>query len=96
MILKLSKPIYLKISNSFLSINFIKNICVDIKKIKGSISKTIEGEFKNDKKVIEKKLNSISLKNSTCSKIFVIKIIAKKTKKTLKKETLKRLIKNFI
>jgi hypothetical protein len=69
---------------------------VDIKNINGSISNKTEGEFKKDKKVIEKKLNFISLKNSTCSKIFVIKIIAKKIEKTLKNEILNKLIKNFI
>ena len=51
-IIKLVKPLYLKISNSFLFISVIKKICVDIKNIKGSISKIIEGVFKNDKKII--------------------------------------------
>jgi hypothetical protein len=46
----LSKPLYLKISNSFLSKRYIKNICVVNKKINGSISNIIEGVFKNDKK----------------------------------------------
>jgi len=49
-ILILSKPLYLKISNSFLSKRYIKNICVVNKKINGSISNIIEGVFKNDKK----------------------------------------------
>ena len=49
-ILKLFKPVYLKISNSFFSIRLIKKTCVDIKKIKGSISNTIEGVFKKIKK----------------------------------------------
>jgi hypothetical protein len=44
-------PEYLKISNSLLSINFIKKNCVDIKKMNGSISKIIEGVFRNDKKI---------------------------------------------
>tara|TARA_B100000780_G_scaffold241192_1_gene183579 strand:+ start:2548 stop:2754 length:207 start_codon:yes stop_codon:yes gene_type:complete len=52
MILKLFKPVYLKISSSFLSIRLIKKICVVIRSIKGSISNTIEGVFKNDKKII--------------------------------------------
>ena len=50
-ILKLFKPEYLKISNSFLPIKLIKKICVDSKKINGSISKIIEGVFKKDKKI---------------------------------------------
>ena len=50
-ILKFFKPVYLKISNSFFSIRLIKKICVDSKKINGSISKTIEGVFKKDKKM---------------------------------------------
>jgi hypothetical protein len=49
-IFKLFKPVYLKTSNSFLSIRYIKKICVDNKKINGSISKMIEGVFKKDKK----------------------------------------------
>ena len=44
-------PVYLKIDNSFLFINFIKNSKVDIKKIKGNISKTIEGTLSKDKKI---------------------------------------------
>tara|TARA_B110000858_G_scaffold101759_1_gene116864 strand:+ start:827 stop:1036 length:210 start_codon:yes stop_codon:yes gene_type:complete len=66
------------------------------KKIKGSISNSIEGVFKKDKKIRKKKLRFVSLKNSTCSKMFEIKIIIKKIIKTLKKEMLKRLIKNLI
>ena len=50
-ILKLFKPEYLKISSSFLPIKLIKKICVDSKKINGSISKIIEGVFKKDKKI---------------------------------------------
>jgi len=50
-IIKLFKPEYLKISNSFLSIRLIKKICVDNKKMKGNISNRIEGEFKKDKKI---------------------------------------------
>ena len=95
-IFKLSKPVYLKSSNSFLSIRLIKKTCVDNKKIKGSISNKIDGVFKKDKKIIYKKLKFIFLKNSICSKILVTKIMTKKIKKTLKKEILKRLIKNLI
>ena len=50
-IIKLFKPVYLNISNSFLSIRLIKKICVESKKIKGSISNKIEGVFKKDKKM---------------------------------------------
>tara|TARA_B110000046_G_scaffold49394_1_gene55020 strand:- start:557 stop:730 length:174 start_codon:yes stop_codon:yes gene_type:complete len=50
-ILKLFKPEYLKISSSFLPLKLIKKICVDSKKINGSISKIIEGVFKKDKKI---------------------------------------------
>ena len=39
------RPVYLNISISLLSNNFIKNNCVQIKKIKGNISKIIEGVF---------------------------------------------------
>jgi hypothetical protein len=42
-------PEYLKIFISLLLNNFIKKNCVEIKKIKGNISKTIEGELKNDR-----------------------------------------------
>ena len=49
-ILILSMPLYLKISSSFLSIRYIKNNWVDNKKIKGSISYTMEGVFKMIKK----------------------------------------------
>jgi hypothetical protein len=50
-IIKLVRPLYLKISNSFLSIRLIKKTCVDNKKINGSISNIIDGVFKNDKKI---------------------------------------------
>ena len=50
-ILKLFRPVYLKISNSFLSIRLIKNIWVDNKNIKGSISNTMDGVFKKDIKI---------------------------------------------
>ena len=95
-ITKLVKPLYLKISNSFLFINDIKKICVDIKNIKGSISKIIEGVFKNDKKTKYKKFKSIFLKKSICSNIFVTRIIPKKIKKILRNEVVNKVIKNFI
>ena len=40
------KPVYLKIFISSLLNNFIKKSCVEIKKIKGKISKIIDGAFK--------------------------------------------------
>ena len=43
------KPEYLKIFISSFSNNFRKKNWVDIKKIKGNISKIIDGEFINDK-----------------------------------------------
>jgi hypothetical protein len=66
------------------------------KKIKGRISNKIEGVFNKDKNKRYKKLISIPLKNSTCSRIFVIKMIIKKIIKIFKNETLKRLIRNLI
>tara|TARA_B110000114_G_C14826784_1_gene290963 strand:- start:160 stop:309 length:150 start_codon:yes stop_codon:yes gene_type:complete len=47
----LLNPLYLKIPNSFLSMRFIKNNCVDNKKIKGSISNKRDGVFNKDKKI---------------------------------------------
>jgi hypothetical protein len=95
-ILKLFKPEYLNISNSFLSIRLIKKICVDNKKIKGSISKITEGAFNNDRKTIYKKFISIDLKKLISSKIPLIDITKKKIIKIFKNEILKRLIINFI
>tara|TARA_B110000503_G_scaffold111943_1_gene167695 strand:+ start:6238 stop:6465 length:228 start_codon:yes stop_codon:yes gene_type:complete len=74
----------------------INKTCVDNKKIKGSISNKIEAEFKNDKKTRKKKLRLTFLKNSISSRIFAISITKKKIDKTLKNETLNKLIKNFI
>tara|TARA_B110000037_G_C17031083_1_gene469519 strand:+ start:657 stop:968 length:312 start_codon:yes stop_codon:yes gene_type:complete len=95
-IIKLFNPVYLKISSSFESISLIKNTCVPIKKINGSISNTIEGVFKKDKKIMYKKSILIFLKYSICSKILVIKIIIKKIENILKNEILKSLIKNLM
>ena len=92
----LSKPVYLKTCSSFLSIRLIKNNWVLNKKTKGSISNKTEGVFNKDKKKRYEKLKSIFLKNSICSRIFVIKIIIKKTIKIFNNEILKRLIRNLI
>ena len=43
-------PVYLKIDNSFLFINFMKKNKVETKKINGSVSKTTEGTLRKDKK----------------------------------------------
>ena len=43
----LLKLIFLKISNSSLSISLIKRNCVDIKKINGNVSYTIVGAVSN-------------------------------------------------
>ena len=44
-------PEYLKINNSFLSESLMKKNSVEIKKIKGSMSKIIEGVLRKDKKI---------------------------------------------
>ena len=62
----------------------------------GSISKVIEGVFKNDRKIINVKWKFASLKNSICSKILVIKIIMKNIKNVLKKDFKKRLKRNLL
>ena len=48
-ICKFFRPEYLNIFISSLLNNLIKKNCVEIKKIKGNISNTIEGELNNDK-----------------------------------------------
>ena len=61
-ILKLLKLTFLKISSSSLSSNLINKNCVDIKKINGKVSYTIEGEVRNVKKRGKSKFVSVSLK----------------------------------
>ena len=95
-ILRLFNPEYLKISNSFVLIRLIKKICVDNKKIKGSISKIIEGVFNYDRKTMYKKFTSIDLIKLISSKIPLIDLTKKKIIKIFKNEILKRLIINFI
>jgi hypothetical protein len=48
-IFKFLSPEYLKILISLLLNNFIKKNCDDIKKIKGNISKTTDGEFSKER-----------------------------------------------
>tara|TARA_B110000971_G_C19997972_1_gene495294 strand:+ start:399 stop:623 length:225 start_codon:yes stop_codon:yes gene_type:complete len=67
-----------------------------IKKINGNISYMIDGVFKNDKNIGYEKCTLIFVKNSACSKIFVIKINPKKIKNILKKDLKKRLNKKFM
>ena len=67
-ILKLSIPLNLSISNSFFSTNSIKKNCVDIKNINGNISKRIDGVLINVNNIINKKLLSISLKKKFLQK----------------------------
>ena len=61
-ILMLLKLTFLKISSSSLSSNFINKNCVDIKKINGKVSYTIEGEFRNVKKIGKNKFVSVPLR----------------------------------
>ena len=92
-ILKLLKLTFLKISNSSLSNNLINKNCVDIKKMNGKVSYTIEGEFSNVKKRGNNKFVSVSLRQDTSSKIFRIitreKKIENTTKNIFKKDKIK-------
>jgi hypothetical protein len=49
MIFKFLSPEYLKMLISLLLNNLMKKNCVEIKKMKGNISKIIDGELKSDK-----------------------------------------------
>ena len=95
-IFKLFNPLNLKISNSLASINLVKKNCVLIKKIKGNISKRIEGVFNRAKKEGKKKSILISLKNCNSSSIVVISTTAEKIIKILIKHIKKRFVKNLI
>tara|TARA_Y100000996_G_C22275277_1_gene541705 strand:- start:444 stop:662 length:219 start_codon:yes stop_codon:yes gene_type:complete len=53
MILEFFSPEYLRVINSLLLNNFIKKIWEVIKKINGNISKIIEGELSNAKKIVK-------------------------------------------
>tara|TARA_B100001121_G_scaffold231800_1_gene205032 strand:+ start:8 stop:208 length:201 start_codon:yes stop_codon:yes gene_type:complete len=57
-----------------LSLNrFIKKTCVEIKNIKGNISKISDGEFNSDRYRGKRGSVSISLKNSISDKILSMK-----------------------
>ena len=66
------KPEYLKISSSLLLKSLIKNTWEVIKKINGNISKIIDGEFNEDKKIISEIFISIFLKKSISDNKFNI------------------------
>ena len=76
-------PEYLNIC-IWLSLNkFIKNNCVDIKKINGNISNIKDGEFNKERYIGKNKLTLVFRKNSNSLSIFKIitkLIIIKKTK----------------
>jgi hypothetical protein len=69
---------------------------VAIKKTKGNISKTTEGELINDKYTGYRELTSLLLKNSISFKIFSINTRLIITKKTLKNDFINPLTKNFV
>ena len=85
-ILKLLKPNFLKAVYSSLSIILIKNICTDIKNMKGKISYNIDGLFKNVKIKGNKKLTFSSLKKFISSKIFNTKTKLKNINVTWRKD----------
>ena len=90
------KPVYLKIFISSLLNNFIKKSWVEIKKIKGKISKIIDGAFKIESWIGKKMFTFKSLKNSISVKRLIkktkLKIISKTYKKDLRKILIKKLI----
>ena len=69
-ILKFFNPEYLNICISLLLKSFIKKNCVVNKKIKGNISKIIDGEFKRERSKVKFIPISISLKNSNSDNIL--------------------------
>ena len=69
-ILEFLRPEYLNTSNSLLLKSFIKKNCVVNKKIKGNISKIIDGEFKRERSKVKFVPISISLKNSNSDNKF--------------------------
>ena len=79
-IFRFPKPLIFKTSNSFLLISSKKKNCVEIKKIKGKISKSVDGVFRAVNKKGRKKLTSIFLKKEISSKILKIKIKQRKIK----------------
>ena len=81
------------------SLIFILNLLTELeffKEIEGSISKIIDGEFKNDKKIGKLAETSISLKNSNSVKRFRINIKLNITEITYSKDFKKISVKNFI
>tara|TARA_B110001450_G_C17280119_1_gene343085 strand:+ start:108 stop:323 length:216 start_codon:yes stop_codon:yes gene_type:complete len=58
----------------------MKKNCVEIKKIKGKISKSVDGVFRAVNKKGSKKFTSIFLKKEISSKILKIKIKQRKIK----------------
>ena len=95
-ILVFLRPEYLNISISLLLKSLMKNNCVVIKKMKGSISKIIDGEFNNDKKIGKLEETSISLKNSNSVNRFKINIKLNIIEITYSKDFKKISVKNFI
>ena len=89
-------PEYLKTVISSLLNNLIKNSWVEIKKINGNISKTIDGVFSKDKYTGKKIFTSKSLKNSISVKRLTKKTKLKIISNTYKKALRKILVKNFI
>ena len=73
-IFRFPKPLIFKTSNSFLLISSKKKNCVEIKKIKGKISNSVEGEFIKVIKIGKNIPTFSSLKKEISSKILKIKI----------------------
>ena len=80
----LLRPLIFKSSNSFLLIISKKKNWVAIIKIKGKISKSVDGTLSIDIKIEKKRFTSWFLKNEISSNKFSIKIKKKKTKKIFK------------
>ena len=79
--LRLLNPLIFKISSSFLSIISKKKNWVPIKKIKGKISKSVDGTFKPLSITGKKKPTSKSLKKPISSNKLSIKVNVEKIKK---------------
>ena len=89
-------PEYLKIFISLFLNSSIKKSCVDIKNIKGNISKRKEGEFINAKYIIKYPSTLIFLKKSNSLTKFKINIRHIKIITTNKKDFIKLLTRNEI
>tara|TARA_Y100000591_G_C21362301_1_gene464677 strand:- start:256 stop:561 length:306 start_codon:yes stop_codon:yes gene_type:complete len=79
------KPEYLKVSIWLSSKSLIKNNCPEIRKIKGNISKIIDGEIKKLNISGVKNCTSISLKKSNSLNKLIIKTKLNVTKVEYKK-----------